>query len=196
MTTIQFLAEWGIRSSILILSGGLLLRALRVQDPAIRLTAWTAMLCGSLAIPALTAALPKVPLAMVRMAVPRVAARPVAGPAVPDTATAPTGLVSRQNGGFATPGNRGIVRFDWAHAAVTIYGVAALALVLRVSVGLAISLRLLRGSRATGRATGEIEIRESDRVAAPGPGNRAPGHCAPRRLAPVVRRQAGCGRSA
>jgi RND family efflux transporter MFP subunit len=166
MTPIQFLAEWGIRSSILILSGALLLWALRVKDPVIRLTAWTAMLFGSLAIPALTAALPKVPLAMVRLAVPRFSARPVAEPVVvPDTA--PIGPVSRQNGGFAKPGNRGIARFDWARAAVTIYSLAALALALRVSVGLAIGLRLLRSSRATGRATGGIEIRESDRVAAP-----------------------------
>ena len=44
MTTIQFLAEWALRSSILILSGALLLWALRVKDPSIRLAAWTAML--------------------------------------------------------------------------------------------------------------------------------------------------------
>jgi hypothetical protein len=54
MNTIQFLAEWAVRSSILILSGALLLRVLRVKDSSIRLAAWTAMLCGSLAIPAMT----------------------------------------------------------------------------------------------------------------------------------------------
>jgi hypothetical protein len=53
MTTIQFLTEWALRSSILILSGALLLWALRVKDPSIRSGAWTAILCGSLAIPAL-----------------------------------------------------------------------------------------------------------------------------------------------
>jgi hypothetical protein len=37
MTTIQALGEWAIRSSILILSGALLLRVLRVKDPSIRL---------------------------------------------------------------------------------------------------------------------------------------------------------------
>ncbi|MGD0499671.1 MAG: M56 family metallopeptidase [Bryobacteraceae bacterium] len=168
MTTIQFLAEWGLRSSILILSGAALLWALRVKDPGIRLTAWTAMLFGSLAIPALTAALPKVPLAMVRLAAPRVAARPVVEPvAVPGTAPEPVGLMARQNTGSAKPGKTGIARFDWARAAVTIYGLAALALVLRVSAGLAIGLRVLRSSRATGRSTAGIEIRESDRVAAP-----------------------------
>jgi hypothetical protein len=63
MTTILFLAEWAVRSSILILSGALLLWALRVKDSSIRLAARTAMLCGSLAIPGLTAALPKMPVA-------------------------------------------------------------------------------------------------------------------------------------
>src|SRR5580704_8239955 len=62
MTTIQFLAEWALRSSILILSGALLLRALRVKDPSIRLAAWTAMLCGSLAMPALAMSLPRLAL--------------------------------------------------------------------------------------------------------------------------------------
>jgi hypothetical protein len=63
----QFLAEWALRSSILIVSGALLLRALRVKDPSIRLAAWTAMLCASLAIPALMAVLPKLPLAVMRV---------------------------------------------------------------------------------------------------------------------------------
>ena len=44
MLTLNFLAEWALRSSILILCGALLLRALRVHDPAVRLAAWTAML--------------------------------------------------------------------------------------------------------------------------------------------------------
>jgi hypothetical protein len=67
----QFLAEWALRSSILIVSGALLLRALRVKDPSIRLAAWTAMLCASLAIPALMAVLPKLPLMVLRAAPPR-----------------------------------------------------------------------------------------------------------------------------
>ena len=71
MITIQVLGEWAIRSSILILSGALLLRVLRVKDPSIRLAAWTAMLCGSVAIPLLTTALPKIPLAVMRTAVSR-----------------------------------------------------------------------------------------------------------------------------
>ena len=70
----QFLAEWALRSSILIVCGALLIRALRVKDPSLRLAAWTAILCGSLAIPALTAVLPKLPIAVMRVATVRVEA--------------------------------------------------------------------------------------------------------------------------
>ncbi len=66
MTMIQFLGEWILRSSILILAGALLLWLLRVKNPSMRLTAWTAMLAGSLSIPLLTVALPKVPLRVMR----------------------------------------------------------------------------------------------------------------------------------
>jgi uncharacterized protein (TIGR03435 family) len=159
MTAIQLLAEWALRSSILILSGALLLRALRVKDPSIRLAAWTAMLCGSLAIPAIAAALPKMPLAVMRMA-----ARPVEVPVVIyEGAPAPEPTVSRQADGIADASKP----FDWARAAVTIYVLIAAALFLRLCAGLAMSRRLLRGSRATGQSTEGIEIRESDGVASP-----------------------------
>ena len=157
MTTIQFLAEWAIRSSILILSGALILRALRVNDPSIRLAAWTAMLCGSLAIPAITAALPKMPLAVMRAA-----ARPAEVPAVVYEG-APEPTVSREADGIADASKR----FDWARAVVMIYVLIAGALLLRLCVGLTMSRRLLRSSRATGQATEGIEIRESDGVASP-----------------------------
>jgi hypothetical protein len=58
MSTVGFLAGWALRSSILIVCGAVLMKVLRVTDPAVRLAAWTAMLCGSLAIPILTASLP------------------------------------------------------------------------------------------------------------------------------------------
>jgi hypothetical protein len=34
MNTLQFLADWALRSSILVLSGALLLCVLRVKDPS------------------------------------------------------------------------------------------------------------------------------------------------------------------
>jgi uncharacterized protein (TIGR03435 family) len=166
MTTIQFLAEWALRSSILILSGTLLLWVLRVKDPSIRLAAWTAMLCGSLAIPALTATLPKVPLTVIR-----VPARPVTVPAIVNEAPPALAHLEFSQDHSAAQGAAVPRRVDWARAgwmtAVMIYILVAGALLLRVCAGLAMSLRLLRGSRATERVAEGVEIRESDRVASP-----------------------------
>jgi len=156
MITIQFLAEWALRSSILILSGALLLWLARVKDPSIRLAAWTAMLCGSLAIPLLTAALPKMPLAVMRAAA--ATSIPAAESHVVVYESAPVHKVSRQEAAK---------RVDWPRAAVLLYVLVAGTFLLRLCAGLAMGRRLLRGSRATGRVTEGIEIRESDRVASP-----------------------------
>ena len=51
MTIIQFLGEWVVRSSILILAGAMLLWLLRVRNPSVRLAAYTAMLAASLSMP-------------------------------------------------------------------------------------------------------------------------------------------------
>lgn len=156
MITIQFLAEWALRSSILILSGALLLWALRVKDPSIRLAAWAAMLFGSLGMPLFTAVAPSV-----RVPAMHPSPQPVVAPVL-NYAAAP-GQVRE-----AAPQQTHVSKpFDWVRAALTIYVLVALALLLRLCAGLAISLRLLRSSRATGQATEGIEIRESDHVASP-----------------------------
>jgi beta-lactamase regulating signal transducer with metallopeptidase domain len=156
MTTTQFLAEWALRSSILILSGALLLQVLRIKDPSIRLACWTAMLCGSLAIPALTTILPGMPLA-----IPHAASRPAPGAIASGYALpAPAGEASQRSAEIARP-------FDWAAAGTAAYLLIAGMLLARLLAGLAMSRRLLRASCATGRMTEGIEIRESDGVGAP-----------------------------
>jgi uncharacterized protein (TIGR03435 family) len=181
MSTLPFLAEWALRSSILILSGALLLQALRVKDPSIRLAAWTAMLGGSLALPALTAALPSAipPLALFRssmpqFAMPHVAAQLVEAPAVVnDAAPSPMPIISHPDDGvarqdLAAPQEARVSDpFDWERAVFAIYLLVVGVLMLRSFAGLAMSLRWLHNSRATGQETEGIEIRESDRVAAP-----------------------------
>jgi uncharacterized protein (TIGR03435 family) len=156
---LQFLAEWALRSSILILIGALLLRALRVKDPSIRLAAWTAMLCGSLAIPLLAAVAPGMPVAVISTA-----PKPVEFPVVIyEAAPASRSAVSHQADGFGGAPKP----FDWARAAVVIYVLIAGVLLLRLCAGVAMSRRLLHASRTTGQATEGTEIRESDRVASP-----------------------------
>src|SRR5260370_25934783 len=142
MNNVQCLAEWAVRSSILILSRILLLRISRVKDPAIILAACTAMLGGSLALPTLTVALPAVPLKVMRAPASR------------------SGIATEAAPAKAAP-------VDWQRAAVTLYFVVAGVLLLRLCTGLALSQRLRRRSRATGQVTGGIETLESDRIASP-----------------------------
>jgi hypothetical protein len=155
MMTMAFLMEWAFRSSILILSGGLLLWALRVKDPAVRLAAWTAMLVGSLGIPLLSAVLPKTPVAL--WSAPAQALR--TNRVGLEEAAAPN-VVVRQ----AAAASAG---FDWMQWGVMAYLAVATGLLLRLSARVGMSGRLLRGSRATGRTVGGTEIRESDQVSAP-----------------------------
>ncbi len=154
MITNSFLLEWAVRSSILILGGAFLIWALRVKDSSVRLAAWTAILCGSLAIPALTWALPGVPFGV----------RRVASPIIDAPAFIPTAILDSPPSSPAIQVERS---FDWARAAEIAYGLVALGLLLRLAVGLSMSFRLLRTSHATDRMTEGIEVRESDRVAAP-----------------------------
>jgi beta-lactamase regulating signal transducer with metallopeptidase domain len=166
MTMILFLAEWALRSSVLILTGALLLRMLGVKDASIRLAAWIAVLCGSLAIPVINILLPSVMpnvLPNVPLAVMQTAARPVEALGVVREAV--PALISEA--ASRRDGVVGSKPFDWALAAVGIYMLVAGALLLRLCLGLAMSRRLLGNSRATGRRTAGIEIRESDAVAAP-----------------------------
>jgi uncharacterized protein (TIGR03435 family) len=163
----QFLAAWAIRSSILILSGALLLRALRVRDASIKSAAWTAMLAASLAIPALTT-LPQVHLAMPHLKEAPITATPVAEPidAPPaeiyqaPPAPLPMPMVPATDTRVPTP-------FNWPLAVEGIYLLVTLTLLLRSFAGFWMSLRLLRTSRFTWQETEGIQIRESNRVASP-----------------------------
>jgi membrane fusion protein, multidrug efflux system len=149
MTGFDLLAQWALRSSVLILSGALLLWALRIKDPSIRLAAWTALLCASFAVPAISLAAPKVPIAVISAAAP--------GPTLaPESTPVP-----------AVPSPPIPTAFDWRRAAAIVYFVIAGALLLRVSVGLLLSLRLLRAARPTGRITEGIDVRESNEISAP-----------------------------
>ncbi len=150
MTSIQFLAQWAIRSSVLILAGALLLWVLRVKSSSIRLAVWTALLCASLALPVLTGVLPRLPLVMKQAAPARVEA-PIS---LVDSGPVQSPVTLQQD-----PRKW---RFDWVRAALIAYILVALTLLLRLCVGLALSLRLLRNSRAT-----DIGVRESDSVTAP-----------------------------
>lgn len=165
MTAIQFLAEWAVRSSILILAGAVLLWLLRVKNPALRLTAWTAMLGASTAIPALMTALPGLPITVLRAP----ARQPIPassmgsgedaiGFAGPAADLSPVSVTGRAVAAKA---------LDWARLAATVYALVAGALLLRLFTGWIVSLRILRRSRNSGVVEDGIEIRESRDVVSP-----------------------------
>jgi hypothetical protein len=141
--------EWALRSSILILAGALLLWACRLKDARLRLAAWVAMLCGSLALPILTAILPAMPVAR--------------GSAVAPASLPAAQVVITEIHSSEPP----VPSFDWSRAALLLYATVAGGLLLRLLAGAAMGARLLRRSRATGRSIDGIEIRESERVSAP-----------------------------
>ena len=133
MITLQFLAEWALRSSILIASGVLLLRVLRVKDPSLRSAATTALLCGSLAIPLLGVALPKVPLPVMTSHPARVERPEVVYPSA--ATSAPASAVFETNAPVAERGAAPSHHFDWARVAVVLYFIVAGAILLRLDLG-------------------------------------------------------------
>src|SRR5579871_870647 len=158
MNSILFLAEWAIRSSLLVMVAALLLRAFRVKDASTRLIAWVAVLFASLAIPALTVALPSMPLIVMRSA-------PPIGVSLPGATTPVTQVLPplKTQSGQSGSGAHAAQAFDWTRAAFDVYVLVAAALLLRTLIGLVFSLRILRASRSTEMNN----VRESDRVSAP-----------------------------
>lgn len=163
MIPIQFLIEWAVRSSIVILAGSLLVWLLRVKNPSIRLMAWTVMLASSLAIPFLTTALPKVPLDVRRTPVRPSATFPSEVP--PGTYLGST--VKPDFSAAASPGPVAARPLDWMRLAAALYMLAAGALLLRLVAGVVLSLHIVRRSRSTGILAEGTEVRESGHVASP-----------------------------
>jgi beta-lactamase regulating signal transducer with metallopeptidase domain len=152
----QFLAEWVLRSSILIACGALLLAILRVKDSSVRLAGWTAMLAGSLLIPAMMVILPPLPIRIFR------SQPPVAAHAVNTVAqSAPGSSVAFAESQIPTPPKA--PPLDWMTALSFAYSLAAALMLLRLLTGLVVSLRLLHKTHPTDSA----EFRESSCVNSP-----------------------------
>jgi len=168
MTGIQFLAEWALRSSILILSSAFILRLLHVNAASVRLAAWTGVLCGSLAMPALTVALPQIRLAMIPALVPHATSGATEGrPGDYEIAVLPNMTMSQQKAEALRHTSGPPWKIDWARAGVIVYALIAATLLVRLCAGLVLSIRLLHSSRSTGLRTAGIDIRESAAVSSP-----------------------------
>jgi len=155
MSTANILVEWALRSSVLIGAAALLLWLLRVKDASIRLAVCIAALCGSLAMPLLTASLPGLPL-LVRQA-----------PAV-STAGLNEAAASPEGRRVEVAGREVASRAEnWGSAAAGLYAVIAGVLLLRLGIGLVIARRLKSESRVTDLMAQGAEVRESERVTSP-----------------------------
>ncbi|HLQ79417.1 MAG TPA: M56 family metallopeptidase, partial [Terriglobia bacterium] len=159
MNMIQFLGEWIVRSSFLILTGALVLWLLRVKNPSVRLTAWTALLIGSLAIPVITSALPKVPLRIMR---------PQPAPVTTTIVRPEVVLLGATPSNGTSNSTRDVPKhFDWMRFTIVLYTLVGVALLLRLFAGFVLSLRILRQSCATGIGHNGSEARESAHVVSP-----------------------------
>lgn len=166
MTTMLFLAEWAIRSSMLILAGAIAVSVPRIRDATLRWGMWTAMLCVSLLIPVMSTTLPSV-----HIGIPKAMEKPAAieyAPQEPITAEFPVAppLETHEipQGATTEPARAPAAKpFDWGEAILGLYILIGAILLLRVCIGLGIGLVLLRRSVNTGLRG----VRESDRIHAP-----------------------------
>jgi beta-lactamase regulating signal transducer with metallopeptidase domain len=159
MTILMFLAAWGLRSAVVAIAAAVLLWLFRVKDPAVRLAAWTAVLFGSLLIPALNMALPAVSLPEVPgYDEPSDAARSLDSGNLaihPPEAQLPKMAAARQ------PARRPVLL-------LAVYSLGAGFLLLRLVTGLLLSRRLIRRSRPTGRCLeGGLPIHDSSDLTVP-----------------------------
>ncbi len=157
MISLPFLGEWALRSSIAIGGCALLLFVVRVKSASIRLAAWTVALLVSLAIPALTGLLPVARLSIAP------AVRTVESPALPGAISNPHVEIAQ-----AVEAVSGVRKpFDWRGIAGALYAAMALGLLLRLFIAVALSRRLMRGSRHAMDGNDGIAIRESEDVLSP-----------------------------
>lgn len=164
MTPTAFLIAWIARSAVLIVAGALLLRLFRVTNPSLRLTAWTALVIGSLAIPFLASALPELPIHLFPAATQSAAT--VVAPAVAFTGDADSSPLNI-NIASAPPQPSPAKPIDWMQLILILYATIATALIARLLIGLWLSRGILRRSSPTGLPANRAAIRESHEVESP-----------------------------
>jgi hypothetical protein len=188
---LELLAESALRSIALGAAVGLGLMLLRVRSPQLRMTAWTAVLLGSLALPALMPWL-RITLPadhshdLVEIAWTRLLPGPApAGPAAllrgtsPDAArqdalhqdTVRQDAVSRarpEAPGADTGSQSGSRFMNWRLAATAAYLAVAAVMLVRLVMGWLVMWRVVRAARPAGnRFAGGADVRVSDVVRVP-----------------------------
>jgi len=151
MTALTFLAEWALRSALVVVAIALGLKLSRVRNPSVRLAAWTAVLIGSLLIPALTSVVPDLSFRVTALPVPEV-------------------TESNASSGVTLSGEieRPRASIPWTWFAIGIYLAGTGVLLLRLTTGMVLSSRIVGRSVDTGRRlVSGAAIRESTEMVAP-----------------------------
>lgn len=162
MTPAAFLIAWVARSAALILTGALLIRLVRATNPSLRIAAWTALLIGSLSIPLLNTALPELPLRLL----PAASTQPVetiAAPSVDHGVPPPVDVYIASTPLDPSPAKP----VDWIRLALIAYVAISAALLMRLLIGLALGIRILRRSSPTGLPAAPGDVRESGEIESP-----------------------------
>lgn len=158
MTILEFLLAWAVRSAVLVLTGAIVLLAARLKTPSIRLVLWSTILLGSMATPILTRSLPHFPLSINHDPTRHGDPPPSVGDQTPLPVASPISPAGKPARAIA---------FEWAPVALVLYAVGSLTLLLRLCIGLAMTLRLRGRALPTALSKEDIEIRESDEVSSP-----------------------------
>jgi hypothetical protein len=170
---LALLAESALRSLALGGAVWLGLRLLRVRNPHVQMTAWTAVLIASLAMPLLmrwvTVTIPAVPSAQVLDIIWPAPASPLeAMPAAPGPARMPVSPPPAATPGVADPPAAAFAAVDWRLVATGVYALVSGVLLLRLLIGIALTWRMARAARPLRAAwAAGKDVRVSDVVGVP-----------------------------
>ncbi|MGA3026854.1 MAG: M56 family metallopeptidase [Bryobacteraceae bacterium] len=165
---VSFLLDWAVRAAFLAAVAGLVAAIVRIRDVRTRLALWSALLFGSLALPAVRPFMPPVLTPLLSpMSPPAVVTRAfVAAPAVLRHASPPV----RARATTPPPGIAGAPRSYLAETAAGLWAAGTLLLLARLFTGLILARRVIRASAVVedriGRMRG-LRVLESARVTVP-----------------------------
>lgn len=160
----SMLVQSALRALALALVVGAGLTLLRVRNPHHQLTAWTAVLVGALAMPILmTWMVVSVPVQDTVPPAGKIAESLTSVASLSAEAASVTETPARIDGALETS-----APFNWAGLALSLYGVVAGVLLLRLTVGLVLTARIRAQAARIGASwTGGSDIRMTQAVMAP-----------------------------
>ena len=144
---VSFMLDWAVRAAVLALAAGLVVQVLRVRDVRTRLALWSAVLCGSLVLPAMGPLMPPLLPAAKTVAAPAAVATREVAPVAVTLAPARVFVVRHVGRPVVTAKARAIPVARPSvlpQVAVGVWMAGVLLLLARLSVGLTLARRVIR----------------------------------------------------